>query len=306
MGRTSGGRPVLVAVDRPDRAAVLVRTGSDIAAILGQSVRVITVAVKPPDSPFGVFEDATIIENYAEDSRAILARATDVAPSGVDVDSEIIVEGSVAAGILEAVETHDPAAVVIGWDDQHRRRDAILGTTVDRLIKRLPCDLYIERIGAAANGVDSILLPVAGGPHVRPAALAAKAIAVRNDARVTIATVAGGDVSTAAADEYGAVARSVLGDLPGPAVEVVETSRSGSSVVDEIVAVAADHDVIVFGATRQGALRRRVVGSIPRHVAERTDGTVILGRAGEAIADRSRGWARIWSSIREPLSSDAR
>lgn len=298
MAKHSPNHPVIVAVDHPERAEQLVRTGSDIAALTGTAVRVITVAVKPRDSPFGVFEDATIIEKYAEDSRAILGRATDVAPGGVEVDGEVVVGPSVAAGVLRTVEEREPAAVVIGWDDARRRRDAILGSTVDRLIERLPCDLFVERIRTEANGVDSVLVPVAGGPHVRPAVMAAKAIAVRNRAQIALLAIAGGDVDEAAANQYRKTAETVVETLPGPEVDIESRTIQGEPVADEIVTAADAHDVIVFGSTRQGALRRRVVGSIPRLVAERTDRTVILGRAGEAIAERPRGLSRVWSSLR--------
>lgn len=299
MSETTTHRPVLVAVERPERAAQLVRTGSDLAALTGSSVRVITVAIKPPGSPFGVFEDATIIDQYAADSRAILARATDVAPGGVEVDGEVVVGSSVAAGILEAVEEHNPRAVVIGWDDQRTRRDAILGSTVDRLLKRLPCDLYVERIGSEANGVDSILLPMAGGPHVTTAATVAKAIAVRNRGAVEVLTVAAGEVGEDEISGYRGEAERIINELPGPDIEVRSQERTDGTVAERIVETAAEHDVIVFGATRQGALRRRVVGSIPRLVAERTDRTVIIGRAGEAVTERPRGLARVWASIRQ-------
>ena len=298
MAGESSKKSVLVAVDHPERAAQLVRTGSDIAALTGSSVRVVTVAVKPRNSPFGVFEDATIIQEYAADSRAILSRATNVAPGGVEVDGEVIVGTSVAAGILEAVERQNPGAVVIGWDDQRGHRDTILGSTVDRLLKRLPCDLYVERIGAMANGVDSVLLPVAGGPHVTPAAMAAKSIAVRNRASIEVLAIAGGDVNESDAQSFREVGVETVEGLPGPPVTVTTRLTSSEVVPDEIVAVASEHDVIVFGATRQGALKRRFVGSIPRLVAERTDRTVILGRSGEAIAERPWGLTRIWSSIR--------
>lgn len=298
MAHDTTNHPVLVAVDHPERAAQLVRTGSDIAALSGSAVVVITVAVKRGDSPFGVFSDATIIERYAADSRAILARATDVAPGEVEVDGEVLVGSSVLEGINTAVETHEPSAVVVGWDDQRRRRDAILGSTIDRLLERLPCDLYVERIGAEADGVASVLLPVAGGPNVRPAALAAKAIAVRNDASVTVLAVSGGDVAEADATAFREEGTRVLEELPGPTIEVDSQTIDGEHVADEIVSISRDHDVIIFGATRQGALRRRVVGSIPRAVADQTDRSVILGRAGEAVAKQPRGLARVWRSLR--------
>ena len=298
MSEQSTKQPIIVAVDRPERAAQLVRTGSDIAALTGSSVLVVTVAVKPYNSPFGVFEDATIVEQYAADSRAIIARATDVAPGGVEVEGEVVVGSSVGGGILQTVTNRNPRAVVIGWDDRRTRRDAILGSTVDRLLKRLPCDLYVERIGTEANGVDSILLPVAGGPHVSSAAMAAKAIAVRNRATVAILAVAGGEISESDASEYREHGREMLEDLPGPDIDIESELIAKEPVTDAIVESAAAHDVIVFGATRQGGLRRKVAGSIPREVASRTDRTVILGRSGAAIPDRSRLLGRVLASFR--------
>jgi nucleotide-binding universal stress UspA family protein len=61
-----------------------------------------------------------------------------------------------------------------------------------------------------------------------------------------------------------------------------ETVASGD-VTDALVAAAADHDVVVLGATRKGPLRGRLVGSVPRRVVRRTDATVILARDGSVV-----------------------
>ena len=288
--------PVVVAVDHPERAAQLVRTARDLAALANCGICVVTVAVKPPNSPFGVFEDSLLIEQYADDSQAILERVCDLAPPGVPLDTEIVVGNSVTAGILDVVHRLEPIAVVVGWEDR-RRRDALMGTTVDRLLKRLPCDLYVERIGTVANGVESILMPVAGGPHLVPAATIAKAIAIQNDAKISVLAVAGGDVSETAAGEFIEEAIEVIQSLQGQAVETAQQQTSGEAVADVIVEAAADHDVIVFGATRQGSLRRRLVGSIPRAVAEEVDRTVVLGRAGTDV-NRSGGLGRVIPDFR--------
>lgn len=296
MGSEEEKRPVVVAVDRPDRAAQLVRTASDIAALQGVPVRVITVVVKPPDSPFGVFEDATIIERYASDSRAILSEATAVAPGGVEVEGELVIGTSVSNGIVSAVERLNPSAVVIGWHER-TRREALLGTTVDRLVRRLPCDLFVERIGTEADGVSSVLLPVAGGPHLRPAATAAKAIAVRNDASLSILSVVGPDMDASESESAVEEAALMIESLPGPSIQFEATVTESEPVLDIVLDAVEAHDVTIFGATRQGALRRRIVGSLPRRVAAETDRTVLLGRAGDVVADRPRGLKRIWAAM---------
>ena len=270
-------RPVLVGIESLDTVQQLVRTAGDLAVLGAGTVRVVTVAVKQSDSPFSVFSDETIVREFADSSHELLDRAT--TPEGVTVEREVLVARSATKGLLAAVEETDPAALVVGWRAQERRTDAVFGRTVDALVERAPCDLYVERVGHEADGVDSVLLPVAGGPHVETAARAAIAIAARNDARVLVFSVGiAGDASA-----YAAEGREALADVDGPEVPVETTVRESDDVTDAIVEEAAAHDVVVMGATRKGSLRRTLAGSVPRRVVNRTDRTVILARNGNVV-----------------------
>ena len=271
----AGDGDVLVAVEDPDHVAQLVRTAADLARQRSGRIRVMTVVVKPPDSPFGLFSDETIVEEFAADSHELLEQAPD--PEGVELVRDLVVARSVAKGIVSAVEQGNPAALLIGWDSDPTRTDALLGTTVDAVFKRAPTDVYAERIGREADGVDRILVPVAGGPHVRAAAIGAGAIARANDASVTLLSVAGKAVEREAATEFVASARDPLGVGGGDEI-AIETHVTTGDAEREIVAAAAEHDVIVLGATRQGVLRGRLVGSVPRRVVQGTDRTVIIAR----------------------------
>ncbi|ELY75556.1 UspA domain protein [Natrinema gari JCM 14663] len=271
----------------------MVRTAGDLARVTDGLVRIVSVIAKPHDSPFSLYTDDTIIEQYSGTSQKILNDATTVAPDDVTVTSELIVGRSIADGVLTAVEQTTARALVVGWQERKRRTDAVLGTTIDRLLERAPCDLYVERIGQEANSVDSILLPVAGGPHVRPAASVAKAIAARNDAAVHVFSVAASETASETAREHIASAETSLKEAPGPRIQMESEIHDGNEITEGIVEAASDHDVIVFGATRQGALHRRLVGSVPRTVVHRTDRTVLLARSGdsiETVADRLLPW----------------
>jgi nucleotide-binding universal stress UspA family protein len=292
MAAPSDSRPVLAAVGDPEHVEQLVRTAGDLALVSGGALELVSVVVKSHDSPFSVFADETIVEQFSGDSRELLDRAIEVAPAGVTVGSELIVGRSVADGLLDAIARTDARALVVGWE-QRRRSDAVLGSNVDRLVGRAPCDLYVERIGHEANGVDSIMLPVAGGPHVRPAAAMAKAIAVRNDAAVSVVSVAGD--GTKATDEYVEDAIDLLESVPGPPVQIETARLAADNVVDTLVESANEHDVVVFGATRRSSVRRRLVGSIPRSFVDRTDRTVILARANGGVSRTIRNRLRgLW------------
>jgi len=274
---------VLVAVNDPEHVEQLVRTASDLARTHDGGVRIVSVVVKSHDSPFGVFSDETIIREYSGDRQALLDRASAVAPEDVPVDAGILVARSVEDGLLRAVAEMDPAALLIGWrGGQRRRSDAVLGSSVDVLLRRAACDVYVERIGRIADRVETVLLPVAGGPHVRPAAAMAKAVAASNDASVTVLAVATPESGRDPASEWAAGGRAAVESASGPSVAVETTVREADDPAAALAAAADDHDLVVFGATRRGTLQARLVGSVPRRVAERTDRTVLIARAAAA------------------------
>jgi nucleotide-binding universal stress UspA family protein len=120
----------------------------------------------------------------------------------------------------------------------------------------------------------------------------AAAIAARNDASVLVFSVTTPETE-GDATAFLAEGREALNDAPGP-VPVVETGvTEAAAVTDAIVEEASAHDVVVLGATRQGALRRALAGSVPRRVVERTDRTVVLARAGDAVGGPLHGLGRL-------------
>ena len=283
MSQPSANQPVLVAVGSPSHVEQLVRTAGDLARLEDGVVRIVSITVKPHSSPFSLYTDETIIEEYPGNSREILERAIEVAPDDVTVESEVNVARSIVDGIVTAVTESRARALVVGWRERRHRTNAVLGTTVDQLLERVPCNLYVERIGHEADGVDSILLPVAGGPHVGSAARVATAIAATNDATISVLSVASRDGASESARGYVTEAELALEREVGPTVRTDARVEQGTDVTDVIVENVPEHDILVFGATRQGALHRRHVGSIPRAVVRRTDQTVILARAGDAV-----------------------
>lgn len=276
MDEERASRPVLVGVNDPGQVQQLVRTAADLARLGSGEIRLVSVAVKPYDSPFGVFDDETIIEEYAAESHELLKRAD--TPPGVTVERDVVVGRTAASGLLDAVEAVRPSALVVGWLRSARGTSAVLGSTIDTLVERAPCDLYVERVGREANGVESVLLPVAGGPHVAVGARVAAAIAGANDARVSVLSVATPELGGDAAGEAATAGRDAVASVPGIDPPVETSTVESADVTAAILEAAPDHDVIVMGATQQGVIRRTLAGSAPRRVSERTDRTVILAQ----------------------------
>lgn len=266
--------PVVVAVEELGHVQQLVRTAGDLAAQHTGEVLLVTVAVKRSNSPISVLSDETIVRQFAESSHELLAQAE--TPEGVTVERDVLVARSAASGLIDLVEDVDPVALVVGWDDDPSRSDAVFGTTADTLVERAPCDLYVERVGREADRVDRVLLPVAGGPHVETAAEVAAAIALRNDAAVTVFSVdASPEYDPEAFVEEGVDALQAAG---GEDIPIETRTRKSEDITATLIDASQDHDVVVLGTTRKSSLRRRIAGSVPRDFVDRTDKTVIIGR----------------------------
>lgn len=278
---------LLVAVENPAHVDQLMRTAADLARAEDGSIHVVSVVSKDYDSPFGVFDDATIREEFAGQRRAVLDAAVDAGEDhDVPVTGAVVVDRQVARGIVGAATSVDADAVLVGWTGPAWRPRAVLGTSIDALLEQAPMDVYVERIGATADGVDGVLVPVAGGPHQALAARAGYTLASAHDGTLTLLAVTGprsdGDGRETATDGEGTAAHrkhveTARSALPSD-VAVEARVMEAEDVVETIVDVATDHDVVVMGATRGGPLRARLVGSIPRAVTDRTDRTVILTR----------------------------
>lgn len=272
----SVGYRVVVAVGDSGYASQLVRTAVDLARANDGTVTIVTVVDKPRDSPFSVFSDERIKEEFAGDRREILDRALAVANGSVPVDGRVVVGTDVARTLRSTARELGASVLLVGWHGRPRRDEIVLGSTIDRLLRRTPCDVLVERIGATANGVDRVLLPVAGGPHLPLAAAVAGTIAAANDAPVVVLSV----IAPSATDDERETARThieeALALLDG--VETETDLREDSAINAGVLDAARDCDVVVFGATRRGRVRRRLVGSIPQTIGRRSDRTVIIAR----------------------------
>ncbi|MFC7008841.1 universal stress protein [Halalkalicoccus salilacus] len=282
---------LVVAVGNPEYAEQLVRTAADVARANDGEIHVVSVVQKSRESPFALFSDETIKAEFAGDRREILDRALETAPDTVPVHGRVAVGTDVADALISAVKELEADALLMGWHGRPRRSEVVLGTTIDVVLRRAPCDVFVERIGPTANGVERVLLPVAGGPHLPLAASVADAVAASNDATIDVLSV----VAPTAGEDERETARGHLEEAVALLTAGTETElREAPAVDDAIIEAANGCDLVVFGVTRRGVVRRRLVGSIPQTVGRRTDRTVILARRRPDPSVIGRLTGRLW------------
>jgi nucleotide-binding universal stress UspA family protein len=289
----AAGYTLVVAVANPENVDQLMRTAVDVAGANDGEIRVVSVIHKPATSPFLLFAEEDIKREYADGQEAVVDRAVAAAAgSSVPVKRSVVVGSDVADAILSTVEAVDADALVIGWQDRPRPADIVLGTTVDPVIRRAPCDVFVERVGTTADGIDRVLLPTDGGPHVDLAADVVDAVATANDASVSVVSYVSDDAPETdlrtAWDHVDRAAERLSID------DVAASVRETPDPANAIVSLAAEHDLIVLGATREGVVRERVVGSVAETVGGRAAPPIIIAKrdTGRSFVERTLGRLR--------------
>ncbi|MDJ1430885.1 universal stress protein [Halostagnicola sp. A-GB9-2] len=280
---------LLVPVANPETADRLLTTAVDIARDRDLEILVLNVVDVPMQLTLEQAQDELDVESHEE----IVQYAVDIVrEADVPVMGRVRFGRDVAGGVIDVAESQGVDAVLLGWRGRPRRRDVVLGSYIDEVLANAPCDVYVKRIDRDQASVDSILVPVAGGPNTTDAATVAGTLARANDASVELVHVvadrteetveAGRELLTRTSSELGAVESVSETVLEGPVVETI-TER------------ADDHDLIVIGAAESGVLRRVLVGNVPEEIGREADSAVIMVKRRQGVPET------LWRRIRDRL-----
>lgn len=276
---------LLVPIANAETADRQLETAIDIAADRSYRIFLVYVLEVPPQLSL---QDGRryLLEDDVEE---LLAEATErVESRGIPVDKRIRLARDVSAGIVGAVGKYDVDAVLMGWRGRPPRRDVILGSHVDRVLRDADCDVLVQRIKTPRpDDVDSILVPVAGGPHSGFAAETAASIARQHDASVTLLHLLEADDPDRSREE----AQALLADAAAEFDDeqpVERTLVESETVAGTITDWTSRHDVTVLGVSRGGLLQRALLGTISEAVGRHAAGTVILAKRYDPVPSRLR------------------
>lgn len=127
------------------------------------------------------------------------------------------------------------------------------------------------------DGIDSILVPIAGGPHSGMAIDVGLALARTNDASLELLHV------HEPGDEARNAGARILerGMDRATAYENVDrTLQESTEVHQTVLDRSSSSDVTVLGAPQEGLLRRFVFGTVPDEVVARADRTILTAHRG--------------------------
>ncbi|WP_138005520.1 universal stress protein [Halalkalirubrum salinum] len=274
---------LLVPVANPETAARLLDTAIDIAH--GQSMRIVVLHVVevPPQVPLSAGD--SLLEDDGEEVQVLEDAVEQATDAGVSVESRMRYARDIATGIVGAVDVHDADALLVGWRGRPRRRDIILGSFLDRILGEAPCDVFVKRIRTPSRHIDSILVPVAGGPHCELAVELAGTIASQLDATVHLLHVTHPEIDASTQEDTSTLLQNYGSPLSEIDIGVESTTLRSDHVAGAITDETTNHDLTILGATREPFLKRKLVGSVAEGVGRAAASSVILTRKSPKAED---------------------
>lgn len=237
---------------------------------------VLHVVEVPPQIPLSAGD--SLIEDDAEEGQLLDDAVEQATDAGIPVESRLRYARDIATGIVGAVDVHDANALLMGWRGRPRRRDIILGSFLDRILGEAPCDVFVKRIRTPSREIESILVPVAGGPHCELAVELAGTITSQHDVEVHLLHVTHPDADDSMQTDTSALLQDYKSLLTERDISVESTTIRNDHVAGVITDETANHDLTILGATRDPFLKRKLVGSVAEGVGRSAAGSVILTR----------------------------
>ena len=275
---------ILVPVANPANAARLIDYAGRIAKAKDGEILVMSMAIVPEQTPISE------AGRFVAESEEAINEALKHAPKDIPLHSTVRYGHNAARGIIGAIRERGSNMVILGWRGRSRLRDFALGSTIDPVVEKAPCDTIVVKLDPSDVQPKKILVPIAGGPHGPLALEIAGIMAESFGAEVTaVHVLRRGTTEQQAREIIEPLLESIEDKSKIPPVKFI----GPGDVVDSIIAESHDYDMVIIGSplVAGGRLYRQVVfGSIPERIAKGTDKIVMMVKTNLGI----RSWLQKW------------
>jgi len=271
----------MVAVGNPDNALELVQNTYKLCGAKDARVDLLHMVAVPDQVPLS---DAA---RYMHEGRESIMETMLYLGPLFPISSHLRYCRSVSRGILSGVREKRVNMLIMGWHGRPRARAFNLGSTVDPIIERAPCNVVVLK-GCGGNQVfKRVLVPLAGGLNGLFALEIAEILADPEDGEVTAVTVETGRRRKSFDISAFVETNIQTGKITGP---IRTKTIASADIVASILAEAADYDLVVMGCTREPLVSQLVRTPIPETIAQRCDKPLVMVKA----SGRIRSWIKRW------------
>ncbi len=247
-------------------------------------------------------QEVTYEQERIQRQQELLDEAKDIAAElGVGLRTHAIVGRDVGETILDVIELEEADGVVMGWSGVRKRRDRILGSNIDQIMERAPCEVSLVKQHSETFG--DVVAFIDEGQYSPVVMEQAAAFADGEpDGSLTLVNVQrpAEEVSEAELQDRG---RAII-DNTARKVGVDEYEAKvfvSDDVESTLVSVANEYDTSVLGVSNPTSVERVLGGNISDTIGVEVDGTVVVVRDTEgtirslktALTRRARSLSRV-------------
>ncbi|MFO7865683.1 MAG: amino acid permease [Candidatus Aminicenantes bacterium] len=270
---------ILVSVANPNNALSMVKTTYVLGEAKDASINLLHMVPVPEEVPLS---DA---KKFMMEGKEAIVEAMLSLILKFPLTTTIRYCRNIARGILSAVKEKKINLLIMGWHGRLRSSVFRLGSTVDYILERAPCNVLVLK-GCGYKAYRRILVPVAGGPNSAFALEVAGILAEKDKGSVTALMIN--------ADKK----NGHIHNLPGTHKNhrqinhsrIIPKQIKAPDISKAILKEAEKYDLVIIGATRDPLLRKVAKESIPNMVAKNCRKPLIIAKSTHGI----RSWLSRW------------
>ena len=270
---------IMVAVANPENALSMIRTTYFLSEAQEAEIQLLHMVPVPDQVPL------TDAEQFMMEGKEGIMEAMLYLIQKFPLTTTIRYCRNIARGILGALKEKHIDMLIMGWHGRPRGHGFRLGSTVDVVIERAPCQVIILK-DCGNRRFNRILVPVAGGPNTAFALRIAKILAEKDGSEIVLFSVR--EPGTKNRWETSTDFFKDLKSLENGRLTVKKVSSA--NVVESILEESRDYDLVVLGATHDSLLRQVTRDSISHAIAQRCQTSLIIAKASGGI----RSWINRW------------
>ncbi|RLI77567.1 hypothetical protein DRP07_12060 [Archaeoglobales archaeon] len=280
---------ILVAIKNPAVAKKLVTFARLLAKARNGEVILLSVIRLPDQTPL------TAGRKYVKEQKEFIEELINLPEvSDIPVGGMLKIAHDIPEAILNAIEEEKADLLILGWRGRTFRRDYILGSTIDPVLFKAPCDVAVIRFEPSleVGKLRRILIPTAGGPHARLAAELALDLNKVLGSGATLAYFAASEQERERAEKY--IQDTADIEMPeGMEVKFEKLIKVSRNKIEALVREGDNFDAIIIGASNQPFLKNLIRGAFPEIIAKKTTKTVIMVRKKIEISEFLRRF-KVW------------
>lgn len=283
--RTDSG-PVLLPVFTDDLSRNALGIAVDLAEHRGTELIVIGMESVPKQTSLS---HPTPISKSRLRSQIYSRQAREIAPPSLEITNAARVGHGVGHIILREVEDRQVQDLVLEQTVRVSSSCSLSGDPLNSVSESAECNVVLSAGAEYFDGISSILVPVAGGPHSGLAVDIAKALAIENNAWIEVFHVLDPEAAEEErnrSDQYVNAAMARLDDFERADEWVFEASDPAEAIIEQ----AQYYDLAILGAPQKGRLRRFVFGSTTEIVSGQAECSLITVRSSERQQSLFKYW----------------